>query len=131
MRTAHRIIAYTAAVALGASALGCGVINRARETVGNLTAVSQLADKLKNADKVTYGASYKLFDGSTVKVAQQPPDTAVVGKSGSFIATQDYIYLCSVEEGKNTCQRSKNTTTGQINTSNAGLIPSVAGDSFV
>jgi hypothetical protein len=125
------VVALSAAAALAATALGCGVINRAKQTVGNLTAVSELAEKLKDSDKITFGATYKLFDGSTAKAAQQPPNSAVVGKDGRFIVTQEFIYLCSDEAGKTTCQKSKNTGEGQLNTSNAGLIPSVAGEGFV
>ena len=125
-----RIASVTAAVALGATALGCGVIGRVKQAADNITTVSELAEKLGNSEKLTFTADYKLSDGSTSQVVQQPPNAAYIGKEGRFIVTADTFYLCSTDSGAMKCQKSKNTG-GQLDAAQAGLIPGVAGAGFV
>jgi outer membrane lipoprotein-sorting protein len=128
---APRILAVVAAVALGVSMLGCGVISQFKHAAGNLTAVSEVADKLKNSEKLTFTAEYKLEDGSTAKVVQQPPAAAYIGKEGRFIVTADSYYICSDKSGKTSCEKSKNTSGSGVDANSAGMIPAVAGAGFV
>jgi len=129
-RIARGSVTACAAVALAATALGCGVISRVKQAADNITTVGELAKKLGNSDKLTFTAEYKLSDGSTATVVQQPPDAAYLGKDGRFIVTADSLYLCGTTDGKVSCQKSENTT-GQLDAGDAGLIPGVAGAGFV
>jgi outer membrane lipoprotein-sorting protein len=126
---ASRFVAVSAAVAVGVTLLGCGVISQFKQAAGNLTAVSELAEKLKNSDKLTYTAEYKLEDGSIAKAVQQPPNAAFSGKDGTFIVTPESIYICTKKTAKTTCQKTRNTS-GGFDATNAGMIPTVTGAGF-
>jgi hypothetical protein len=121
---------FVAAAALGATALGCGVISQVKQAASNITTVSELADKLRDAEKMTFTAEYRVFDGSTATVVQQPPNAAFVGKDGRFIVTADSYYLCSPEKKVLTCQKSPSDG-ASLDAASAGLIPAVTGEGFI
>jgi hypothetical protein len=127
---ASRIATVTAAVAVAATLLGCGVLSQVKQAASNITTISDLAEKLGKADKLTFTAEYKLSDGSVASVVQQPPNSAYVGRNGRFIVTADAFYLCGTGNGAMSCQKTANTG-GSLDAANAGLIPSVAGAGFV
>jgi hypothetical protein len=126
----NRIITVVATVAFVATGLGCGVISQVKQAAGNISTVSDLADKLRGAEKLTYTAQYKVFDGSTATVVQQPPNAAFIGKDGRFLVTADANYLCSTQEKVLTCQKSPNDG-ATLDASSAGLIPAVTGAGFI
>lgn len=127
---ASKIVTVTAGVAVAVTLLGCGVISQVKQAASTITTISDLAQKLGNADKLTFTAEYKLSDGSVASVVQQPPNSAYIGKGGRFIVTPEAFYLCDTQNGAMSCQKSANTS-GSLDTANAGLIPSVAGAGFV
>src|SRR5205814_930709 len=124
-RIARGSVTACAAVALAATALGCGVISRVKQAADNITTVGELAKKLGNSDKLTFTAEYKLSDGSTATVVQQPPDAAYLGKAGRLIVTADSLYLRGTTDGKVSCQKSGNTTC-PLDAAGAGLTPGAA-----
>ena len=78
---------------------------QAKNVAGNVSALADIADKLKNAENLTYTAQYKTFGGDEVTIVQQPPNGAYIGPDGRFISTNDATYLCQLEAGKQTCQK--------------------------
>jgi hypothetical protein len=125
-----RIATVVVAATLGASLLGCGVFAKVKHAAGNVATVTDLAGKLRDAQSMTYTAQYRLADGSTATVAQQPPNSSFAGRKGRMIVTADAYYLCQAHKGVQTCQKSVNTGAG-LDTNVANMIPGVAGDGFV
>jgi hypothetical protein len=117
-----------AAVALTAT-LGCGFLSAASNLAGNLSTISDLADKINKSEHATFQATYKLQDGGEVVVAQQPPNSATVGGKGRFIATPDAYYMCDQSTGGWVCQKSP--VTAGTETGNAALATGLAGDGFI
>jgi hypothetical protein len=120
--------AAAAAVALAAS-LGCGVLSAANNAVHNISAVSDLADKINQSGTATYQADYRLDDGSIVTVAQQPPNSADVSPKARFISTADAFYLCDQDSGKWTCEKTANT--GTPDTESAAIAAAMSGNGFI
>jgi len=129
---ASRILTAAVATVLGAGALGCGVINQVKQTVDNVSAISDLADRLGKSGQLTFTAEYKTEDGSTTTVVQQPPKAAYLGKDGRFILTDDALYSCTGKTGaKIVCQKSP-VQTGQLSSADqAAYLSAVAGGGFV
>jgi hypothetical protein len=131
-RAGTRILAVSAAALLGAGALGCGIISKAKQAVENVSQITDLADKLDKSAQLTYTAEYSLVDGGGVAtVVQQPPNAAFIGKSGRFVLTEDFLLMCSTEQGKTTCQRTANQTKTQASADQAAYMTAVAGGGFV
>jgi hypothetical protein len=120
--------AAAAAVALAAS-LGCGVLSAANNAVHNISAIGDLADKINNSGTATYQADYRLDDGSTVTVAQQPPNSADVGPKARFLATADAFYLCDQDSGAWTCEKTANAGTGDASAAVAAA--GMTGNGFI
>ena len=59
------------------------------------SALVDLGAKLDAADDLTYTAEYKMPNGTTATVVQQPPSVAFAGPTGRFIFTHDAAYRCS------------------------------------
>jgi hypothetical protein len=126
-----RVLVVVAAAALGAGTLGCGVLSKAKQAVDNVSAISSLADKLGKSDKLTYTAEYKLDDGSTATVAQEPPKAAFIGKAGRFVLTEEALLLCTTSSGKTACQRSPNQSKAAASADQAAYLTAVAGGGFI
>lgn len=125
-----RTIAFGAAATVAVAAtLGCGFLSAASNLAGNLTTISDLADKITNSEHATFQATYKLQDGTSVVVAQQPPNSATVGGKGRFIATPDAYYVCDKATGSWVCQKAP--TNGSTDTGNAALATGLAGEGFI
>jgi len=106
------------------------LFSQAKQAVNNVATVSDVAHKLQDSEKLTFTAEYRLSDGSTATVVQQPPNAAFIGKEGRVILTVDSLYVCSTQSGKTTCQKNHNAS-GQIDSSNSGYIASAAGAGFI
>jgi hypothetical protein len=128
-----RVVVIIAAAVVSAGSLGCGVVSKAKQAVENVSAISDLADKLGKSDQLTYTGSYKMDDGSTATVVQQPPKAAFVGKSGRFILTEDALLLCSGTGtgSKVSCQRSPNQNKVAGSADQAAYVSAVAGGGFI
>jgi hypothetical protein len=72
--------------------------------------IGDLAAKLEASSKLTYTAAYKLLNGTTATVVQQPPNVAFAGPTGRFIFTRDAMYRCSPQPQPATCEKAKNTS---------------------
>jgi hypothetical protein len=130
-----RAVVVIAAAVVSAGTLGCGVVSKAKQAVENVSAISDLADKLGKSDQLTYTGTYKMDDGSTATVVQEPPKAAFLGKSGRFILTQDALLLCSGtgsgSGGKVACQRSPNQNKVAASADQAAYVSAVAGGGFI
>ena len=111
-------------------AMGCGLAGKVQNIVGTAKAVGEYSDKLKNGEKLTYTAEYKVDGGDTVTLTQQPPNSAFIGKTGRFIFTPTAMYLCSTENSVLACQKSV-PTSGDLTAADGGLITAVAGQGFI
>lgn len=126
-----RAVLVIAAAVVSAGTLGCGVVSKAKQAVENVSAISDLADKLGKSDQLTYTGTYKMDDGSTATVVQEPPKAAFLGKSGRFILTQDALLLCSGTGRNVTCQRSPNQNKVAASADQAAYVSAVAGGGFI
>jgi len=126
------VVVITAAV-VAAGTLGCGVVSKAKQAVENVSAISDLADKLGKSDKLTYTGTYKMDDGSTATVVQEPPKAAFLGKSGRFILTEQALLFCSGTGtgAKVTCQRTPNQNKVTASADQAAYVSAVAGGGFI
>jgi hypothetical protein len=110
-RTQRVLVVATGATLLAAS-LGCGVISQAKGLVDNVSTLGDFADRLGRAADLTYTAEYDVVgqgdDKAHMTLAQQPPNTAVIGKTGRFLSTADAFYVCDVKEAETTCTKSPN-----------------------
>jgi hypothetical protein len=131
MNLRSRAVVAIAAAALGAGTLGCGVVSKAKQAVENVSAISDLAGKLGQSDQLTYTGTYKLDDGSTATVVQEPPKAAFVGKQGRFILTEDSLLLCNGTGSKTACQRSPNQNKVGATADQAAYVSAVAGGGFI
>jgi hypothetical protein len=131
MNLRSRAVVAIAAAALSAGTLGCGVVSKAKQAVENVSAISDLADKLGKSDQLTYTGTYKLDDGSTATVVQEPPKAAFVGKQGRFILTADALLLCNGTGSKAVCQRSPNQNKVAASADQAAYVSAVAGGGFI
>jgi hypothetical protein len=92
--------------------------------------IGDMAAKLDASSKLTYTAAYKLPNGTTATVVQQPPNVAFAGPAGWFIVTHDALFQCSAKTQPATCAKAKNTSDGiDLNTDQA--IPGWIGPEFV
>jgi hypothetical protein len=126
-----RVVVVIAAAVVGAGTLGCGVVSKAKQAVENVSAISDLADKLGKSDQLTYTGTYKMDDGSTATVVQEPPKAAFIGKSGRFILTEDALLLCNGTGSKVACQRSPNQNKVAASADQAAYVSAVAGGGFI
>lgn len=118
------------ATTLAAGSLGCGLIGQAKNLVDNVSALSDFADRLGNAQTLTYTAEYTTEDGSTVTLVQQPPNTAYVAKDSRFIFTSEATFLCSTEQAILTCQKSPNSSS-TMDAGDSGLAAGIGGPGFI
>jgi hypothetical protein len=127
-----RTLALLAAAAVAVTAtLGCGFISAASNVVGNMQTISDMADKITKSEQATFQADYRLDDGATVTVAQQPPASAYVSAKGRYLATADAFYLCDRSTGRWVCQQTANTAGSANSSSDAAIAAGVAGNGFV
>jgi hypothetical protein len=131
-RPVIRIAVATAAVALGASMLGCGFISNVANGASNLKDVADLTEKLTASAQLTFTADYRNTDGSgTTTVVQAPPKAAYIGKDGRFILTGDALLMCTGTGAKATCQRAPNPTSSMSSSDQAAYVSAVAGGGFI
>lgn len=117
-----------------AASLGCGLISQAKNLVQSAKILGDFADRLGKSEQLTYTAEYQVTSGDKEKVTlvQQPPNVAYLGKDGSrVILTQEFLFLCSPENGQMSCQKSANQTGTTSSAADAGAISTVAGQGFV
>ena len=131
MNLRTRAALVVAAAVLGAGTLGCGIVSKAKQAVDNVSAISDLADKLGKSDQLTYAGDYKLDDGTSVTVVQQPPKAAFISKKGRFILTEDALLLCDTQNGKWTCQRTPNQSNVSASADQAAYMSAIAGGGFI
>jgi hypothetical protein len=96
--------------------LGCGVLSKAKSLGDTVSLLSQLSDRLKNAQTATYTAKYAVSGDDVtgngqVTIAQLPPSSAVISADSAFIQTKDSVYLCTTTSGAMTCEKSAVTAT--------------------
>lgn len=125
-----RVLVAGLATVLAAGTLGCGLISKARDIVGTAQVLSDFADRLGKAAKLTYTAEYKVDSGDTVTLVQQPPNTAFLGKDGRYIFTPESLFFCGQEKGVMTCQKSPNNA-AQVSANDASNVAGVAGAGFI
>jgi hypothetical protein len=125
-----RVLVAILATTLAVTGTGCALIGKAHDVLGAAKILGDFADRLQNGEKLTYTATYNVDGGEQVTLAQQPPNTAYIGKNGRFIYTATAMYFCDTEQGVLTCQKSTPTGTG-LDTSDSGLVAGAAGDAFV
>ena len=130
-RTASRLLAVTAAVTLGAGALGCGALGKVKQAVDNVSAVSDLTDRLGKSGQLTFTADYKTEDGKTAQVVQAPPKASYLAGDARFILTDDTLYSCTGKSPKIVCQKSAASTGNLPESDKAAYISAVAGGGFV
>lgn len=131
-RASSRILTVALASVLGAGALGCGVINQVKQTVDNVSAITDLTDRLGKSGTLTFTAEYKTDDGATTTVVQQPPKAAYLGKEGRFILTEDTLLVCDGGTGKKVVCHKSPVQTGQLDSSDqAAYLAAVAGGGFI
>jgi hypothetical protein len=130
-RSALRALVVVVSVSLGAGALGCGAISKAKQAVSNVSQMTDVADKLGKSSKLTYTATYKLDDGSTAQVVQQPPNAAYLGKSGRFVLTDASLLWCTTANKKTTCQRKANTSKIAASADQSQYLTAIAGGGFI
>src|SRR5882672_1389797 len=126
-----RILIAVLSTVLVASVMGCGIISKAKNIADTVKTLSDMADRLKAADTLTYTAVYKVDGGEPVTVTQQPPNSAIIGKDGRFIITADATYFCSTENSVLACQKSPALGADQVGAQDASLIAGIAGQGFV
>jgi hypothetical protein len=134
-----RVLTGATALVLITAALGCGVLDQAKNLVDTAGVLGDFADRLGKASALTYTAEYKVSgqdekgkakEEPTVTLVQQPPNAAFVTDDGRFIFTPDFIYVCDTDKGKMTCHKSPNQAQ-DVTAADAGLITGVAGPFFV
>jgi hypothetical protein len=131
MNRTFRVFTVATAALLAAATLGCGVVSKAKQAVGNVSAITDLADKLGKSDQLTYTAVYKLDDGTTATVAHQPPDSAFTGRDGTFIVTAAALLICKKEAGHTVCRRSPHDSRLGQSADQAAYVTQVAGSGFI
>jgi hypothetical protein len=125
-----RVLVASLATLLGAVSLGCGLVGQAQNLVDTAQVLSEFADRLGKSATLTYTAEYRVRDGENVTLVQQPPSTAFVAKTGSFIFTKEYMYVCGEEKGVATCQRTPNNAQ-DVGAADTGVVAGIAGPGFV
>jgi hypothetical protein len=118
---------YPVAIIATAMMLGCGAFGQMRQSADNISAIGEVASKLQDSDQLTYTADYQLGDGTPATVTQQPPNAAIVSRSGRFVATPRTVLVCGAQ---NSCQSALNRT-GEFDLTNADLVPSAVGAELV
>jgi hypothetical protein len=126
-----RVFALAGVVVLGAASLGCGALSKAKQAVDNVSAISDLADKIGKSDKLTYTGEYQVQDGAKATVVQQPPNAAFLGQDGRFILTDDHLFMCQGAGSKTTCQRSPNQNKAGATADQAAYMTAIAGGGFI
>jgi hypothetical protein len=130
--TASRLLAAAAAITLGAGALGCGLIGKVKQAADNVTAISNLADRLGKSGQLTFTAEYKVEDGKTTTVVQQPPKAAYLGADSRLILTEDALYQCSGKAGAKVVCHKNPVQTGDLSQADrSAYISAVAGGGFI
>ncbi len=108
-----RTLTYlTAGVVVIATGVGCGALSAAKKIVGNAQIMADYSEKIQKGLTATYKATYKdSSDGSDVTVAQQPPNSVYVTKTGPWIFNGNTSYLCDNSNGSMVCQKTVYTNT--------------------
>jgi hypothetical protein len=99
-------------------------------SASNRSELGDLSAKLDASNKLTFTAAYKLPNGTTATVVQQPPNVAFAGPAGWFIFTRDAVYRCAAKTQPATCEKAKNTKDA-VDLDTDQLIPGWIGDGFV
>jgi hypothetical protein len=127
-----RLATVTVGALLAATSLGCGVISQVRHAAGNVSEIGDVAGKLGDSSKLTFTAEYRLQDGSTATVVQQPPNAAFAGNAGRYIITADSLLMCATSNGTTSCQRSTNETGASLGGEDStAFMATIAGAGFI
>jgi hypothetical protein len=119
-----------AALALTIATSGCDVVSRVQDAAGNVQTLSEMADQLKDSSELTYTAEYKNSAGQApVRLVQDPPRSAYVGPTGSYIAADDATLLCQRAGQVTTCQKAPPQGAAAI--ADAATLSAVTGQGFV
>jgi hypothetical protein len=125
-----RVLVVAAATLLAATSLGCGLISKAKDIANTAQVLGEFSDRLGKSATLTYTAEYRVTDGDNVTLVQEPPNAAFFGKSGSFIFTREFMYVCGTEKGKTSCQRTPNNAQ-DVGAADAGVVAGITGPGFV
>lgn len=110
-RPASRLLARAALssvlVTLLTGVAACGAVNDAQRVADRSSLVNDLANRLAQADTLTYTATYQLHDGSTGTLvqAQKPTRDSFSYPGGKLIVTPEWTADCQVG-GSTTCAMS-------------------------
>lgn len=133
MTRTHRFSVVLASLTALVVAAGCGLIGQAKNLVDNVATLGEFADRLGQAQNLTYTAKYTIDgqgdDSATMTLAQEPPNTVFIGKSGRYLFTEDAMYLCDAKDGETTCTRSPNP--GGAAGADGSALAGAAGGTFV
>ena len=127
-----RVVLAAVALVLGAATLGCGFLSSAKQSVDNLSAISDISNLLGKSAQLTFTADYALVDGSgTATVVQQPPNAAFLAKNGRYILTAEALLMCTTANGSTTCQRTPNSGGSMGNAEQAAMLSAIGGGGFI
>ena len=123
------------ATSLTAATLGCGLISKAKNIAGTAQVLSDFADRLGKAAKLTYTAEYQVNGANSatdkVTLVQQPPNVAIVGQDGGiFITTAEAMFFCDKASGAVSCQKTPNNA-AKAAAADPAMVSGVAGPGFI
>ncbi|HEX5595869.1 MAG TPA: hypothetical protein VFX61_07615 [Micromonosporaceae bacterium] len=125
----RRLVVISAAVVLGGTSLGCGVIDTVTSMADAANVLSDFSDRLGKADQLTYTAEYKVLgdESDVVTRVQQPPRSAIINGDKRMIFTDEYMINCAGGE----CQQAPFGAVAAGGAEDAYLVAGVAGPGFV
>ncbi len=95
-------IAATAA-AVTATVAACGAASAVNSALGAAGAMSQYETKIQAGLTATYKATYADTDGTTTTVEQQPPNSAFISGTSSFLVDGTTSYSCDLSTPPGSC----------------------------
>ena len=116
----------------GAGALGCGLINQVKQTVDNVSAITDLADRMGKSGKLTFTAEYKTDDGTPTTVVQQPPRPSGIGKDGVSSSPRTPCWSAPARPARRSSGQKSAVQAGQLSSADqAAYLSAVAGGGFI
>ncbi len=98
-RPVSRLLAAVALLSAAVVLSGCGAVDDAQRVVDRSSLVNDLANRLANADTLTYTATYQLHDGKTgvLAQAQTPLRDSFSYPGGKLIMTPSWTADCQTD----------------------------------
>lgn len=93
----------TTALALTATVAACGAATAVNSALNAAGQMSQYEEKIQAGLTLTYKATYTDTDGTTTTVEQQPPNSAFVSGTNSYIVAGTTSYSCDLSTPPGTC----------------------------